>query len=327
MFVIFGLPQPLFCPAPVHVPFYTLPPLQGVPYLPVPFEIPSAPPPISLPEKEKKGILKNICEICKREFSRPNHLKTHILSHTKAKPFGCSICGKSYSQEYKLKAHMKIHREGYSPITCPHPGCNKVLATSSGLKVHMRIHTNERPFECVYPGCGKTFKTIGNLGDHKKVHTCNEFYYCQACDAKFKRPVALKTHQMGHTGERPFVCPIEGCGRSFIQKGNLKTHLKTHTKNMQEDSKGENATNKETDNLKNSDGEKVRSTKSESCEDLKAVGDYEKIPYSPTITKNMEDSCKICTGKLQNNIGKCEQGVEFHSEGKMMEKSKENKGK
>jgi uncharacterized Zn-finger protein len=31
-----------------------------------------------------------------------------------------------------------------------------------------------------------------------------------------------------HTGERPFVCPEEGCEKAFREKGNLLTHLRIH---------------------------------------------------------------------------------------------------
>jgi len=32
-----------------------------------------------------------------------------------------------------------------------------------------------------------------------------------------------------HTGERPFVCNFEDCGKGFITKGHLKTHYLIHS--------------------------------------------------------------------------------------------------
>lgn len=43
--------------------------------------------------------------------------------------------------------------------------CNKVISTSTQLRVHLRTHTNERPYKCIF--CDKAFKEKGKLARHK----------------------------------------------------------------------------------------------------------------------------------------------------------------
>ncbi|KAL1585900.1 hypothetical protein WHR41_04954 [Cladosporium halotolerans] len=51
---------------------------------------------------------------------------------------------------------------------------------------------------------------------------------CKICDKRFTRPSSLQTHMYSHTGEKPFACDVDGCGRHFSVVSNLRRHRKVH---------------------------------------------------------------------------------------------------
>lgn len=51
---------------------------------------------------------------------------------------------------------------------------------------------------------------------------------CKICDKRFTRPSSLQTHMYSHTGEKPFACDHDGCGRHFSVVSNLRRHKKVH---------------------------------------------------------------------------------------------------
>ncbi|KAI4254671.1 MAG: hypothetical protein L6R42_007098 [Xanthoria sp. 1 TBL-2021] len=51
---------------------------------------------------------------------------------------------------------------------------------------------------------------------------------CKVCDKRFTRPSSLQTHMYSHTGEKPYACEVQGCGRHFSVVSNLRRHRKVH---------------------------------------------------------------------------------------------------
>ena len=49
-------------------------------------------------------------------------------------------------------------------------------------------------------------------------------YICQTCNKAFSRPSSLRIHSHSHTGEKPFKCQHEGCGKAFSVRSNMKRH-------------------------------------------------------------------------------------------------------
>mmetsp|Transcript_204 Transcript_204/g.648 ORF Transcript_204/g.648 Transcript_204/m.648 type:complete len:174 (-) Transcript_204:63-584(-) len=55
-------------------------------------------------------------------------------------------------------------------------------------------------------------------------------YRCgvEGCGKYFTRRFNLKAHVRCHTGARPFVCPFDNCNQSFKWKSSYASHLRSH---------------------------------------------------------------------------------------------------
>ena len=62
----------------------------------------------------------------------------------------------------------------------------------------------------------------------KTASNTQKKHKCKVCDKRFTRPSSLQTHMYSHTGEKPFACNVEGCGRHFSVVSNLRRHKKVH---------------------------------------------------------------------------------------------------
>lgn len=49
-------------------------------------------------------------------------------------------------------------------------------------------------------------------------------YICLTCNKAFSRPSSLRIHSHSHTGEKPFKCHHQGCGKAFSVRSNMKRH-------------------------------------------------------------------------------------------------------
>ncbi|KAK6352232.1 hypothetical protein TWF730_009061 [Orbilia blumenaviensis] len=68
---------------------------------------------------------------------------------------------------------------------------------------------------------------MGQFNSRVQSNTTKK-HKCKICDKRFTRPSSLQTHMYSHTGEKPFACEVEGCGRQFSVVSNLRRHRKVH---------------------------------------------------------------------------------------------------
>ncbi|XP_058177163.1 gastrula zinc finger protein xFG20-1-like [Anopheles ziemanni] len=138
----------------------------------------------------KREPQKNVCDICKQEFSSKGNLKSHLMLHSNERPFGCEICGRRFSKKGNYKVHLMRHSNNRS---FPCTQCDMLFVCHINLKNHMRTHTGERPYACKY--CKKTFMYLSDIKRHEYQHTGDYPFVCTFCSRKFSRFGLLKHHQ------------------------------------------------------------------------------------------------------------------------------------
>lgn len=108
---------------------------------------------------------------------------------------------------------------------CPH--CETVCTRQRDYEVHLRTHTNEKPFECEQ--CGMAFSADYTLIRHiRQVHEQERDHQCQICDESFFTRTHLKRHMLTHSKILNFTCTL--CQESFSRKDTLDLHiLNKHT--------------------------------------------------------------------------------------------------
>ncbi|XP_068271224.1 zinc finger protein 184-like [Nyctibius grandis] len=91
----------------------------------------------------------------------------------------------------------------FKTYKCQH--CSYATAVHSDFKLHLKIHTDERPFVC--KECNKTFETSNHLQKHSLVHVKNgyEFGHCLYVNSHLEN---LELHREMHVG----ICPERDFG-------------------------------------------------------------------------------------------------------------------
>lgn len=158
----------------------------------------------------------------------PELISTEPVTRDK-KFYTCSQCDKFYTSSSHLKIHIRSDHTGERPFSCTFDGCGKKFNTAYTLKVHVRSHTNDRPYKCIH--CCKAFKTSGDLLKHTRTHTGEKLYKCsfEGCDKSFTTNDINKMHMRSHLNDKRYECGEEGCGKKFINQTNLNNHSRIHS--------------------------------------------------------------------------------------------------
>eukprot|EP01083_Nonionella_stella_P122511 368647_1 len=110
-----------------------------------------------------------ICYQCQLQCPTRADLEAHMRStghgtqSLNIDRFICDLCGKEFHKKQNLRVHLRIH-SNMRPYSCPH--CQKRFSRKGNMIRHILTHTNVRPYHCKY--CTKTFNDPSNLKKHMK---------------------------------------------------------------------------------------------------------------------------------------------------------------
>lgn len=136
----------------------------------------------------------NPCYICGEKCIGVTKLLEHVESkHKDNGRYKCNACNITFMKVGCFLKHYEssVHATGKCFI------CSKVV---KNMELHMRIHTNTRPFKCTF--CSKSFTQTSHLNAHAVTHSKQKPFQCDQCPKLYRYYSSMYEHkQLHHSDE------------------------------------------------------------------------------------------------------------------------------
>ncbi|XP_034443602.1 zinc finger protein 423 isoform X2 [Hippoglossus hippoglossus] len=167
------------------------------------------------------GDKKYSCQECEAAFSRSDHLKIHLKTHSSSKPFKCSVCKRGFSSTSSLQSHMQAHRKNREHLALR-------SERDGGKKGGVDIDLDQDLYMCDY--CEETFSQTDELEKHVLTRhpqlSDRADLQCIHCPEIFLDEASLLTHIETQHANRKHKCPV--CSEQFPSVEDVYCHLDSH---------------------------------------------------------------------------------------------------
>ncbi|XP_054163977.1 zinc finger protein 143-like [Oppia nitens] len=127
-----------------------------------------------------------------------------------------------------------INRSNITTIVCPNPDCHQKYTNKNVLRNHIRfIHERDAQNiqKCHYEDCNYECLTPYKLKTHfANRHSNDRPVMCQieGCFRTFKTKTCLGLHHERHHSNQTIFCDFDGCQRKFRTKYDMRRHFAEH---------------------------------------------------------------------------------------------------
>ncbi|KAI9279120.1 hypothetical protein BY458DRAFT_62315 [Sporodiniella umbellata] len=139
---------------------------------------------------------------------------------------------------------IKKERQMIQMNTCKWLSCDFQAPTLEKLMTHIcnrHVGSGKATYHCEWQDCSrnkKPFMKRHKMHNHMRTHTGERPFICHIndCNKTFSRPDSLSTHIKTHSDNRPYLCPMPECGKAYYHSRSLRKHIKSsHSKTSKHD--------------------------------------------------------------------------------------------